>query len=183
MLRVAVVLVLLSSAGLAHAQDSQCGALLAPAVPVQQTVIAPVAAELRTPGRQLGAPAGVLSQALSESLSVEQVLFRLQVESCGSLASIAPIPSPASLPVAPTTAPAATASTDPAAYKPRTEFDNTPWRFDMSQDGKSMTADEFDAWMKAKGLRVVKGKFVKDPAAQTAAGIVPPVTAPAAEDD
>ena len=41
-------------------------------------------------------------------------------------------------------------STDPAAYKPKTEFDNTPWRFDMNQNGKRMTADEFTAWMKAK---------------------------------
>jgi hypothetical protein len=45
---------------------------------------------------------------------------------------------------------------DPAAYKPKTEFDNTPWRFDMTQNGKRMTADEFDAWMKSRGVRVVK---------------------------
>ena len=46
---------------------------------------------------------------------------------------------------------------DPAAYKPKTEFDNTPWRFNMTQNGKRMTADEFDAWMKSKGVRVAKG--------------------------
>jgi hypothetical protein len=45
----------------------------------------------------------------------------------------------------------------PAAYKPKTRYDNTPWRFDMNQNGKRMTADEFDAWMKAKGVRVAKG--------------------------
>ena len=48
-------------------------------------------------------------------------------------------------------------SGDPAAYKPKTEFDNTPWRFNMTQNGKRMTADEFDAWMKSKGVRVAKG--------------------------
>lgn len=30
-------------------------------------------------------------------------------------------------------------------------------RFDMQQDGRSMTAEEFDAWMKARGIRVAKG--------------------------
>jgi hypothetical protein len=171
MLRVAIAFVLFTSAGLAHAQVAQCGALLAPAIPVQQTVTAPVTAEFSTPSRQLGAPTGVLSQALSESLSVDQVLFRLQVESCGNVASIVPAPSPASLPVTTgsvvpaagattsTAAPgaAATDATDPAAYKPRTEFDNTPWRFDMNQNGQRMTADAFAAWMESKGVRVAKG--------------------------
>jgi hypothetical protein len=27
----------------------------------------------------------------------------------------------------------------------------------MTQNGKRMTADEFDAWMKARGVRVVQG--------------------------
>jgi uncharacterized NAD-dependent epimerase/dehydratase family protein len=27
----------------------------------------------------------------------------------------------------------------------------------MSQNGKRMTAEEFDAWMKARGVRVAKG--------------------------
>lgn len=30
-------------------------------------------------------------------------------------------------------------------------------RFDMQQGGRSMTAGEFDAWMKARGIRVAKG--------------------------
>lgn len=34
-------------------------------------------------------------------------------------------------------------------------------RFDMQQDGRSMTAEEFDAWMKANGIRVAKGAPVK----------------------
>lgn len=33
-----------------------------------------------------------------------------------------------------------------------------PWRFDMRQDGRTMTADEFDAWMKARQVRVATGK-------------------------
>ena len=33
-----------------------------------------------------------------------------------------------------------------------------PWRFDMRQDGKAMTADEFDAWMKSRRVHVATGK-------------------------
>jgi len=53
---------------------------------------------------------------------------------------------------------ATAAPTNGAAYVPLTKDDNTPWRFDMSQNGKRMTSAEFDAWMKAKGIRVATGK-------------------------
>lgn len=42
-----------------------------------------------------------------------------------------------------------------AAYVPKTPYDNTPYRFNA---GKRFTAAEFDAWMKARGIRVAKGK-------------------------
>ena len=32
------------------------------------------------------------------------------------------------------------------------------YRFLMQQDGATMSVDQFDAWMKANGLRVVQGK-------------------------
>jgi hypothetical protein len=35
--------------------------------------------------------------------------------------------------------------------------DPMAYRFDMTQDGKQMTADEFDAWMKRHGMRIAKG--------------------------
>lgn len=57
------------------------------------------------------------------------------------------------------------------AYKPLTKYDNTPWRFDMSQNGRRMTAEEFGAWMKAKGIRVATGKPAVQPAPET-----PPAT-------
>ena len=50
------------------------------------------------------------------------------------------------------------ATTATGAYIPKTKDDNSPWRFDMSQNGKRMTSVEFDAWMKAKGIRVATGK-------------------------
>lgn len=69
-------------------------------------------------------------------------------------------------------APAGTAQ----GYVPKTKDDNTPWRFDMNQNGRRMTAEEFDAWMKAKGIRVATGK----PASETAAA-QPATCAPTAE--
>ncbi len=35
------------------------------------------------------------------------------------------------------------------------------YRFNMTQNGRRMTADEFDAWMKARGIRVAKGAPAK----------------------
>ena len=40
---------------------------------------------------------------------------------------------------------------------PKTEFDNTPYRFNMDK-GKKFTAAEFDAWMKSRGVRVVQAR-------------------------
>ncbi len=114
-------------------------------LPLPATAIAPVAGELALRNVQLGMPAGVLTGSYDANQSVDSVLQRLRIESCQDVAKV--------MPGAPAIAP-----NDPAAYKPATEFDNTPWRFDMSQGGKRMTAEEFDAWMKARGVRVVKAR-------------------------
>mgnify|MGYP001606680566 CR=1 FL=1 len=42
-------------------------------------------------------------------------------------------------------------------------------RFDMQQNGRSMTAKEFDAWMKARGIRVAKGAPAKPKSSTTSA--------------
>lgn len=141
----ATTLILIAASAQAQTSAANCAALTASrAQPVQPTLIAPVAPELVAPSHQLGAPTGVLSQALDEALSVDQVLLRMKLDAC-TVARATP---------ASTGMPSAN---DPAAYKPQTQYDNTPWRFDMSQGGKRMTADEFSAWMKAKGVRVAKG--------------------------
>jgi len=145
----------LAAPGIAQAMD--CSATAA-AQPLRPTVLAPVANELAVVGNMLGAPDGVLADALIASQSVDQVLLRIRIESCQNTATITP-------------APGAVSPDDPAAYKPRTEFDNTPWRFNMSQNGKKMTADEFSAWMKAKGVRVARGAGAVTP---------PPAATPAA---
>jgi len=73
--------------------------------------------------------------------------------------------------------PVATAA---AADKPGPRADGaaTPdYRFDMRQDGKTMSAAEFDAWMKARRVRIATGK----PGKPDAAGAAPPmVQTPAA---
>src|SRR5690606_24225865 len=50
-------------------------------------------------------------------------------------------------------------------------------RFDMHQDGRTMGADEFDAWMRARQIRVATGK--PTPVAANAAP-APAVVAPVA---
>jgi hypothetical protein len=134
---------------------------VSPPLSSTQTLIAPVAPELATNVTPLGAPSGVLAHAYDEAQSVDRVLLRLRVQACQNVAMAMPVQSVAN-------------PNDPAAYKPKTAFDNTPWRFDMTQNGKRMTADEFDAWMKARGVRVVKGT----PAAAVPAPAAVPVAEP-----
>ena len=109
-----------------------------------QYMLSAVAPELPANTAPLGTPSGVLAHAYDESQSVDRVLLRLRMQACQQVAMALPVPSVAD-------------PNDPAAYKPKTEFDNTPWRFDMNQNGKRMTAVEFDAWMKSRGVRVARG--------------------------
>jgi rare lipoprotein A len=60
----------------------------------------------------------------------------------------------------------------PASPAPAT----TDWRFDMRQDGRSMSADEFEAWMLSRRARVATGKPgtpVVRPVETTAAPAIP----------
>ena len=125
--------------------NGACSSDLMAALPVRPTVLVPVAIELKPAMTQLGGASGVLSQAFDEALSVDNVLLRIRQDGCRAMANARPAGSVVD-------------PADPAAYKPKTEFDNTPWRFNMTQNGKRMTADEFDAWMKARGVRVVGRK-------------------------
>ncbi len=164
-MRALMGLVLLSLAGMACAQSTDC-ATVPKGMPINPAVLPALAPELTVPMHQLGAPTGVLAQAYDESLSADNVLLRLRIENCRSVANALPATSPANGVI------------DPATYKPKTQFDNTPWRFDMNQNGKRMTAEEFDAWMKARGVRVAKGAA---PAMVAPATAVPATAAPAAE--
>jgi rare lipoprotein A len=65
--------------------------------------------------------------------------------------------------------PEAPASAGPSQPAPAPPKAGAGYRFDMQQDGRVMTADEFDAWMKTRRVRVATGKPGKpDASAATA---------------
>lgn len=142
-----------------------------PQQPAQAALVAPVAAELAAARAPLGTPGSVLAQAWDESQSLDQVLLRIRIEACRDVAIVTP-------------APGVVSPDDPAAYKPRTQYDNTPWRFNMNQNGRNMTADEFSAWMKSRGVRVARGSApaaATDPAAASATASPASPASPATE--
>lgn len=146
MLRIATAgLIALAFVSTVNATPNCAGNAVAAPLQLPSTVIAPAAAEFYARNVPLGVPSGVLAQSYSSEQSVDSVLLRLRVEGCRDIAKAMPSTGGVN-------------TQDPAAYKPATSYDNTPWRFDMSQGGKRMTAEEFDAWMKARGVRVVKAR-------------------------
>lgn len=119
--------------------------------------LTPIAEELAAPSSQVGAGVG-FAQLFSEGATVDIVLSRVQHQECRATAALRqPLP----------------AGANAGAYQPKPGESSKAWRFDMTQNGKRMTADEFDAWMKARGVRVLKGP------AQAAAPAPPPAPAPA----
>ena len=111
-------------------------------LPVRTSLVAPLAEGLAGRPSVLASPHALLSPSRDESLALDVVLLRLQLESC--------------------------VKDEYAGYKPKTQFDNTPWRFNMEK-GKKFDAAQFDAWMKSRGVRVAKG----NPAAATATSATP----------
>jgi hypothetical protein len=148
-MRLVVLTSLMLLSGGALAQDACTALARSAASPIAAPAPAPA---LVAPAPQLGAPSGVLAHAFSQAQTVDTVLLRLRIEKCRTMAMSTQPGTPGGL-------------IDPATYKPKTEFDNTPWRFDMNQNGKRMTADEFDAWMKARGVRVARGGTAATPPA------------------
>jgi len=104
------------------------------------TVLTPLLAGLpdqRLPGQRDGLASGVKG-----AQSVNQLLRQWQRENCRQAMAVPPAPAPE---IAPAYA---------DAYVKQTEFDNTPYRFNMTQNGRRMTADDFDAWLQANGYSV-----------------------------
>lgn len=80
----------------------------------------------------------------------------------------------------PNATPAATRLSASASAATAPGGNGQEWRFDMRQDGRAMTADEFDAWMKARRARVATGKAGKpDPYGSAAPGAREVAKAPA----
>jgi len=162
-MRATPLLFLLALPFAGHAAD--CASLdTRTAQPLQATVLAPLSPELAAPTYRLGSGA-VLSRAYDDAQSAEQVVLRLEIEKCQNVAMAAP-------------AAGAVSANDPAAYVKQTEFDNTPYRFNMTQGGKRMTADDFDAWVKANGYTVGSRRVDPNAPAAPAAEAAAPAQAP-----
>jgi len=98
-------------------------------------------------------PGQVLPGGFDHAHSVEQVLHRRRLQRCREAIAIALAPVDAPMPA-------------DNGYVKQTEFDNTPYRFNMTQNGKRMSADDFDAWLQANdysvGRRVEPGVAQED---------------------
>ncbi len=159
----AVAILLLSMGALTAHASTQCqGTALPQPLAVRPTVLLPVAAGFATVNPQLGSQRGVLAPDLDESQSVDNVLWRLRVEGC-SVAVAVP-------------ATGAVIAPGAAGYVKKTEHDNTPYRFNMTQNGKRMTADDFDAWLQANGYSA--GRRAAPNVAPDAAAAPSPVETP-----
>jgi hypothetical protein len=139
--RIASALIGLSLLGVvAGVQASVDCTALKPRAPAKGNVLqsTPIAEELAAPNAQIGSGVG-FAQLFVEGTSVDLVLARVKHNECRATAASAQPLSGAA-----------------GAYQPQ-PGDAQAWRFNMTQNGKRMTADEFDAWMKARGVRVVQG--------------------------
>lgn len=143
------------------AQDCSSNSLKPQPLPASPLLAPPVASEFSALNSQLGAPRGVLAHEFAEAMSVDQVLLRTRIAQCQNVAIATP-------------ARAVANPNDPTGYKPKTQFDNTPYRFNMTQNGKRMTADDFDAWLKANGYSAGKKAAAPAPAPAAAPAPVPP---------
>lgn len=134
------------------AQATSCDSADAQPLPVRSTPVPPLAAGLGGQPLPIASPNPLLAPSRDESLALDVVLLRLRLANCIHDAY--------------------------AGYKPRTQFDNTPWRYNMEK-GRNFTAAEFDAWMKSRGVRIAKGKTDAAPAETSlpaaAAGSTTPV--------
>lgn len=127
----------------AHA-DTGCLATRSAEVQATRTLKgSPLADELSAPSAQLGAGVG-FARLFDDAVTVDLVLSRIKHQDC-----VARLPQPT----------AGSLANSDAAYQPGQQGgDGQAWRFNMTQNGKRMTADEFDAWMKSRGVRVVPAR-------------------------
>ncbi|HET6604379.1 MAG TPA: hypothetical protein VFG21_09220 [Xanthomonadaceae bacterium] len=123
------VLALALIAGQAHA-SCNVDSVRQP-LPVRDGTLAPLAPGLHGGPDVLAFAGEALALPQGELLALDQVLLRRRLSDC--------------------------VVDEYAGYVPRTEFDNTPYRFNMDQ-GKNFSAEEFDAWMKKRGIRIAKGR-------------------------
>jgi len=110
--------------------------------PPHPAVLTPLADGFPVPNQALSGQRKGLVQGFDETQSVDRVLRLRQWEYCRQTVTAALTPVLESVP------------TYADSYVKQTEFDNTPYRFNMTQNGQPMTADDFDAWLQANGYNV-----------------------------
>lgn len=122
-----------------------------------------------SPGENARHDSGMVAQAAAPEVpeqpaasAIDRLVEALPVAAAGAVERPAG-PAPAD--------PVQVAAADPAPTPP------DHWRFDMMRDGRVMTADEFDAWMRERQVRVATGR----PAPVTPAAQTPPVPTVAPE--
>lgn len=108
-----------------------CGSASPSPLPVRNSPVPPLYSGLAGRPAPLASPRSLLVESRDESLALDLVLMRLRLESC--------------------------VKNEFADYKPKTEFDNTPYRFNLEK-GQKFSPAEFDAWMKSRGVRIATGK-------------------------
>lgn len=129
-------------------------AQVAQPLPVRTTPVPPLYSGMLGRPAALATAHTLLTESRDEALALDVVLMRLRLEAC-----------------------AAQPASEYANYVPKTEFDNTPYRFNMEK-GKKFSAAEFDAWMKSRGVRIVPARPAGEAAAT--AGTVTSAAAAAA---
>jgi len=122
--------------------NTACEVDLPPPPPPHPTVLTPLADGFPVPNQGLSGQRKGLVQGFDETQSVDRVLHLRQWEYCRQAVTAALTPAADIVP----------AYAD--AYIKQTDFDNTPYRFNMTQNGQRMTADDFDAWLQANGYSV-----------------------------
>ncbi|HHW4682893.1 MAG TPA: hypothetical protein ACQGQI_06930, partial [Xylella sp.] len=109
---------------------------------VKATPVTPASTAIYHKRITFGTSSEILSQHDNSKYLVDPLLLRLRVNGKQNIAKAVSIENPTKL-------------NNKTDYKQQTIYDNTPWRFNMSQEGKRMTADQFDEWMKARGVHVI----------------------------
>ena len=126
-------------------------------LPLREGLVLPVSPQLDGGPAALVFSGSPLGNVADERLALDRVLQRLRSKNC--------------------------VVDEFADYVPKTQFDNTPYRFNMDS-GKKFTAEEFEAWMKRRGVRIAKGNVASAavvPVAATDTGAAP-AAVPAAVD-
>ncbi len=147
--------------------------------PPTQFVAAPAPASATTPTATASKRVAATPTTTS---SMDSLVAKLPAATAATAATSATSATAASA------APVALAASVPAPASVAAKGEAEDWRFQMSRDGRAMTADDFDAWMAERHISIVGGHVVRNApegakaSAQATAAAVPapaPTGAPA----